>query len=52
MSKCYVYSNETGKQVASYEGEFFEDALALAEADYSTNDYHMSDCDMPVSNGL
>lgn len=52
ISTCYVYSNETGLQVARYEAASPEAALALAMDDYSTNDYHMSQCDQQVSNAV
>lgn len=46
----YIYSNETGKQVASHTADSNEACELWADANYGSNDYHWSYCDQPVSN--
>lgn len=46
----YIYSNETGIQVASHTAVTEADALVWAEEQYCSNDFHYSDVDVPVSN--
>lgn len=48
----YVYSNETGAQVASFEGETNEQCERLADENYNSNDYHWNYNDAPVSNAV
>lgn len=52
MSKIFVYSNETGLQVASHEAETFDACLAWADEEYGSNDFHYSDVDVPKSNAV
>ena len=46
----YIYSNETGKQVDAIEGRDSLDCETKAAAGWSTNDFHFSYLDVPVSN--
>lgn len=46
----YVYSNETGKQVASHEAEDNAACEAWADENYGSNDCHYSYVDAVVSN--
>lgn len=46
----YVYSNETGDQVASYDGADNAECERKALADYCSNDYHVSYVDVAHSN--
>ena len=48
----YIYSNETGEQVAHYEGRNNDDCEQWAEDHYGSNDYHWSYCDQPISNAI
>ncbi len=48
----YIYSNESGKQVAAIEGENNQDCEAKAADAWSTNDYHFSYIDTPISNAV
>lgn len=50
MNTIFVYSNETGKQVASFTRDSDHEALDAANDSYCTNDYHFSTVDMPISN--
>jgi hypothetical protein len=52
MTTIYIYSNETGKQLASYEAADAAACEAWAEAEYGSNDYHWSYADVPVSNAV
>ena len=46
----YIYSNETGKQVASHTAASNDDCEGWADENYGSNDYHWSYCDQPESN--
>ena len=46
----YIYSNETGKQVASHSAETNQECERWADETYGSNDYHWSYSDVPVSN--
>ncbi len=50
--KIYIYSNETGRQVASIEGRDNAECERLAAEQWGSNDYHWSYNDVPVSNAL
>lgn len=48
----YIYSNETGKQVASYTGTDNQDCERWADSMYCSNDYHASYSDHAISNAV
>jgi hypothetical protein len=48
----YIYSNETGKQVASIEGADNAECEQLAADQWGSNDYHWSYTDVPVSTAV
>jgi hypothetical protein len=48
----YIYSNETGKQVASHAADNNTACEAWAEENYSCNDFHYSYADVAVSNAV
>jgi hypothetical protein len=48
----YVYSNETGRQVASYTADSNAECETWVEANYGSNDYHAAYSDCAVSNAV
>ena len=48
----YIYSNETGKQVASHTAADNAACEQWADENYGSNDYHYSYADVPVSNAI
>jgi hypothetical protein len=48
----YIYSNETGHQVAQHQAADNAACDAWAEANYGDLDYHWSYADQPVSNAV
>lgn len=48
----YIYSNETGRQVDAIEGRDNAECERLANEKWSSNDYHWSYNDVPVSNAI
>jgi hypothetical protein len=48
----YVYSNETGRQVASYTADSNDACEAWVESNYGSNDYHAGYDNWPVSNAV
>ncbi len=50
--RIYVYSNESGEQVAHYDGADNNECEALADAHWSSNDYHWSYSDVPISDAV
>jgi hypothetical protein len=48
----YVYSNETGHQVDAIEGRDNAECEKLAGEKWSSNDYHWSYTDVPMSNAV
>lgn len=48
----YIYSNETGKQVDAIEGADNAECERIAGGKWSSNDYHWSYNDVPVSNAV
>jgi hypothetical protein len=48
----YVYSNETGRQVDAIEGRDNVECERLAAQKWSSNDFHWSYNNMPVSNAV
>lgn len=47
-----IYSNETGRQVDALEGANNTECERAAEEKWSSNDYHWSYLDVPVSNAI
>jgi len=50
MTTIYVYSNETGQQVAHHTGADNDACEQWADDNYGINDYHWAYCDVAVSN--
>jgi hypothetical protein len=48
----YIYSNETGQQVARIEGPDSTECEQLAQQEWNSNDFHYSYVDAPVSNAV
>ena len=48
----YIYSNETGRQVDAIEGRDNAECERMAAEKWSSNDYHWSYNDVPVSNAV
>jgi hypothetical protein len=48
----YIYSNETGRQVAQHEAQDNAACEAWAQENYGDVDYHWSYADQPVSNAV
>lgn len=52
METIYIYSNETGKQMASHTGADNAACEQWADENYGSNDYHWAYVDVPVSNAV
>lgn len=52
MNTIYIYSNETGEQVAKYVGKDNADCESWAERTWGSNDYHWSYTDVEHSNAV
>lgn len=48
----YIYSNETGEQIAHHTAETNEQCEQWAMDQYGSNDYHWSYCDVEQSNAV